>query len=183
MPTIGGRDVRFGNFPRGVVEQRCAPGIRGCEHALPILETFGDWIKQQSTQVLPKSPIGQAGTYTLNQWDALVRYCEDGDLSIDNNLAERTVKILAIGRKNWLFVASKAGGDRAAILFSLTASCKANEVEPFAYLRDVFTRMPTHPLDHLDDLLPDRWLQAHPEHHWHIDAIRRQERKRIQSLT
>ena len=153
------------------------------EHALPILQSLRDWMEQQSPQVLPKSPIGQACTYTLNQWNALVRYCEDGDLSIDNNLAERTVKIPAIGRKNWLFVASEAGGHRAAILFSLTASCKANEVEPFAYLRDVLTRMPTQPADQLDELLPDRWLEAHPEHRWQIDAIRREERRRRRSRT
>ena len=151
------------------------------EHALPILQSLRKWIEQQSRDVLPKSPIGQACTYTVNQWDALLRYCEDGDLSIDNNVAERTVKIPAIGRKNWLFVASEAGGDRAAILFSLTASCKANQVEPFAYLRDVLTRMPTQPADQLDELLPDRWVKAHPDHRWQIDAIRREERRRKQS--
>ena len=151
------------------------------EHALPILQSLRKWIEQQSRDVLPKSPIGQACTYTVNQWDALLRYCEDGDLSIDNNVAERTVKIPAIGRKNWLFVASEAGGDRAAILFSLTASCKANQVEPFAYLRDVLTRMPTQPADQLDELLPDRWVKAHPDHRWQIDAIRREERRRNQS--
>jgi transposase len=153
------------------------------EHALPILASFRGWIEQQSAQVLPKSPIGQACTYTLNQWDALVRYCEDGDLSIDNNVAERTVKIPAIGRKNWLFVASEAGGHRAAILFSLIASCKANEVEPFAYLRDVLTQLPTQPADQLDELLPDRWLKGHPEHRWEIDTIRREERRRRQTRT
>ena len=148
------------------------------EHALPTLASFRNWIDEQSPQVLPKSPIGQARTYTLNQWAALVRYCEDGELSIDNNVAERTVKIPAIGRKNWLFVASETGGRRAAVLFSLTASCKANAVEPFAYLQDVLTRMPTQPADQLDELLPDRWLQDHPQHRWNIDAIRREERKR-----
>jgi len=93
-------------------------------------------------------------------------------------VAERTVKIPAIGRKNWLFVASETGGHRAAVLFSFTASCKANAVEPFAYLRDVLTRMPTQPADQFDELLPDRWLQDHPQHRWNIDDIRRDERKR-----
>jgi hypothetical protein len=148
------------------------------QYAIPILDAFGDWVAHQRNAVLPKSPIGQACTYTIEQWDALRRYCEDGDLNIDNNIAERTVKICAIGRKNWLFVASEAGGRRAAILFSFTASCKANQVEPFAYLRDVLERLPTHPADALDELLPDRWLQAHPEHRWEIDDIRREERNR-----
>lgn len=147
-------------------------------HALPILDDFRGWLNHQQPHVLPKSPIGQALTYTLNQWDALLRYCEDGELSIDNNISERTVKIPAIGRKNWLFVASQAGGRRAAILFSLVATCKANAVEPWAYLRDMFTRLPSLPSASLDDLLPDAWLATHPEHRWHIDDLRREERSR-----
>jgi len=146
------------------------------QHALPILREFRQWIDQQLGTLLPKSPIAQACTYTVNQWDALVRYTEDGDLSIDNNISERTVKIPAIGRKNWLFVASETGGHRAAILFSLVASCKANQVEPFAYLRDIFTRLPDQPAESLDELLPDRWLASHPSHRWLIDDLRRQER-------
>lgn len=154
-------------------------------HARPILAEFRGWIDQQLAAVLPKSTIAQACTYTINQWDALVRYTEDGELSIDNNISEQTVKIPAIGRKNWLFVASETGGHRAAILFSLVASCKANQVEPFAYLRDVFTRLPSlvnssrrRSREQLDELLPDRWLAAHPTHRWLIDDLRRQERPR-----
>jgi transposase len=146
-------------------------------HALPILAEFHQWLQHQQPHVLPKSPIGQALRYTTGQWDALVRYCDDGQLAVDNNVSERTVKIPAIGRKNWLFVASRAGGRRAAILFSLVASCKANAVEPWAYLRDLFTRLPSLPDDQLDELLPDRWLATHPQHRWHIDDLRRQERQ------
>jgi hypothetical protein len=120
-------------------------------------------------------------TYTRNQWQALQRYTEAGFLSIDNNLSERTMKTPAIGRKNWLFVASETGGHRAARLFSLTASCKANCVEPLAYLRDIFARLPllgdSPPAEQLDELLPDRWLTAHPEHRWSIDDLRRAERR------
>jgi transposase len=140
------------------------------ERALPLLADFRAW---------PKSPIGQAATYAFNQWAALVRYCEDGELTIDNNASERAVKIPALGRKNWLFVASRTGGRRAAILFSLIASCKANQVEPWAYLRDVFTRLPSLPSaapELLDPLLPDRWLSAHPQHRWAIDALRQKSR-------
>ena len=142
--------------------------------------------------MLPKSPIGEAFTYTLNHWTALVRYTEDGTLAIDNNVAERTLKVCAIGRKNWLFVASLTGGRRAAILFSLIASAKANQVEPWAWLRDVFTRLPqlagatTSDLAIdpavLDELLPDRWLQTHPTHRWQINDLRQKERERSQQL-
>lgn len=150
------------------------------QHALPILESFRAWIDEQHVHVLPKSPIAQAMTYTLNQWTALNRYCQDGALSIDNNLSERTVKIPALGRKNWLFVASPAGGRRAAILLSLVASAKANQVEPWAWLQDVFATLPqlgpTLSTTDLDSLLPDRWLAAHPQHRWIIDELRRKAR-------
>jgi hypothetical protein len=157
-------------------------------HALPILREFRQWIDQEYPLVLPKSPIAEAMRYTINQWDALVRYTEQGYLSIDNNASERAVKIPALGRKNWLFVGSPAGGQRAACLFSFVASCKANHVEPYAYLRDILVELPKrfaanpklreNPGTALDDLLPDKWLESHPEHRWEIDDLRREERSK-----
>lgn len=142
------------------------------EHAAPLLNAFKRWLDEQ--EFLPKSRIGQAATYARNQWDALNRYLEDGDLSIDNNISERSVKPVAIGRKNWLFVGSPTAGQRSARLMSLIASCKDNRVEPWAYLRDLFTQLPSDP--ELTAFLPDRWLQAHPQHRWQI-ADRRQEER------
>lgn len=153
------------------------------QHAVPILAAFETWLKQQQNQVLPKSPIGHAFTYTLNQWQALCRYTEDGALAIDNNLAERMVKLPAIGRNNWLFVGSESGGHRAAILLSIIASAKHCGVEPWAWLNAVLRELParlasaTGPPD-LSDLLPDAWLMTHPEHRWTIDDIRKVERER-----
>jgi hypothetical protein len=149
------------------------------EHAAPLLAELKTWLDEQ--ELLPKSLIGQAATYTRNQWAALQRYLEDGDLSIDNNVSERCVKPVAIGRKNWLFVGSKQAGARAARLMSLVASCKANCVEPWAYLRDLFTQLPAlvcvdGDLAELDSLLPDRWLATHPQHRWTIADRRQQER-------
>jgi hypothetical protein len=145
------------------------------EHALPLLADLNRWFNQQS--FLPKSLIGQAATYTRNQWAALNRYVEDGDLSIDNNQAERAMRPVAIGRKKWLFVGSPIAGQCAAILMSLLASCKQNAVEPWAYLRDVFTRLPNWPAHQpLDELLPDAWLATHPSHRWTIADRRRDER-------
>lgn len=158
-------------------EQRCA--VRQ-ERALPLLAEFRDWLDAECASALPKSPIGQAATYARNQWQALTRYCEDGELSIDNNAGERAMKIPALGRKAWLFVASRAGGRRAAILYSLVASCKANQVEPWAYLRDIFSRLPSLANDSpelLDPLLPNRWLLDHPQHRWVIDDLRRKTRQ------
>jgi transposase len=154
---------------------RCA--LRQAQ-AVSILAEFGTWLENIARDVLPKSPIGEALRYTQNQWEALERYTTDGDLAIDNNLSERTVKIAALGRKNWLFVGSPKAGRRAAVLLSLVASAKANHVEPWAWLRDLFTQLPNASAETLDRLLPDRWLEANPASRWHIDDLRRDERDR-----
>ena len=163
------------------------------EYAVPILKEFKAWLDQESVHpsILPKSPIRAAFTYTLNQWDALCRYTEQGYLSFDNNAAERLVKLPAIGRRNYLFVGSPRGGRGAAVMYSLVSSAKANGVEPFAWLRELFERLPYHrdgeafqqaakeePVSstELDYLLPDKWLEKNPAHQWTIDHIRREER-------
>jgi transposase len=128
--------------------------------AVPILEQFRQWLDAQRPDVLPKSPLGEAVGYALNNWPALVRYTEAGCLAIDNNVAEREMKKVAIGRKNWLFVGSKKGGHTLAVLLSFTSTCQRLGVEPWAYLRDVLTRLPTTPADRLAELLPDRWKAA-----------------------
>jgi transposase len=165
------------------------------EHAAPILDEFKAWLDEQSCndRLLPKSDVRKAFTYTLNQWEALCRYTSEGYLCYDNNAAERLVKLSAIGRKNFLFVGNERGGHNAAIFYSLVSSAKANGVEPFAWLRSLFTQLPYHrdgeafaqavadesvTSVELDQLLPDRWLQANPNHKWTIDEVRREERKR-----
>jgi transposase len=128
--------------------------------AVPILETFKTWLQTQREAVLPRSPMGEAISYALNNWTALIRYTEAGFLTIDNNVAEREMKRIAIGRKNWLFVGSERGGETAAVLFSFTSTCQRLGVEPWAYLQDVLTRLPATPADQVDALLPDRWRAA-----------------------
>ena len=91
--------------------------------------------------MLPKSPMAEAIGYALNNWTALVRYTEAGFLAIDNNVAEREMKRIAIGRKNWLFVGSPQGGQTAAVLMSFTSTCKRLGVEPWSYLQDVLTSL------------------------------------------
>ena len=130
------------------------------EKAVPLLTTLCQWLLAQKDQVLPKSPLAAAITYVLNQWAALNRYTSDGDLHIDNNLSERTLKLIGIGRNNWLFLGSDAGGRTAAVLYSFTATCKHLGIDTFAYLRDVLTRLPTQPAEQLADLLPHRWQAA-----------------------
>jgi transposase len=148
------------------------------ERAAPLLEAFRTWLAGEAARALPKSPIGQAIAYTRSNWAALCRYTEQGYLAIDNNTSERTLRPAAIGRKNWLFVGNDQGGRTAAVLFTMIASAKANCADPFAYLRDVLTRLPSllvrsaasgetrDVLPARPDLaafLPDRWLAAHPD--------------------
>jgi len=130
------------------------------EKSVPLLKSLHQWLLAQKTQVLPKSPIAAAINYVLNQWEALTRYTTDGDLDIDNNISERTLKLIGMGRGNWLFLGSDNGGRTAAVLFSFTATCKLLGIDSFAYLRDVFERLPTQPVERLDELLPHRWKAA-----------------------
>jgi transposase len=130
------------------------------ELSLPILEQFHTWLEAQRPELLPKSPMGEAISYTLNNWDALRRYTEAGFLTIDNNASEREMKKIAIGRKNWLSIGSPRGGQTAAVLFSFTSTCQRLGVEPWAYLQDVLTSLPTTPAGQLGDLLPDHWQAA-----------------------
>lgn len=138
------------------------------DRAVSKLAALKSWLAEEQKRALPKSPIGEAIAYALNHWDAFHRYTEQGFLAIDNNVAERAIKNVVIGRKNWMFAGSDEGGHTAAILFSLTVTCKNLGIDPFAYLRDVFTRLPIvaaevndpaklieHPA--LAELLPDRW--------------------------
>jgi hypothetical protein len=124
---------------------------------VPLLNNLEIWLRQTSGNVLPKSELGDAIRYTLNQWDALQVFTTCGLLDPDNNEAERGHRGIAIGRNNWRMVGSDRGGEAAAIHFSFIASCKMNQVEPFTYLVDVLRRLPTTPREQLVDLLPHRW--------------------------
>lgn len=136
------------------------------EHSAPRLEQFGQWLHaQQAAQggpVLPKSPMGQAITYALNQWSALNVYATDGDLTIDNNASENALRRVALGRKNWLFCGSDNGGQTAAVLFSLIATCQRHQVEPLNYFRNLLTRVAAQPVTRLAELLPANEPKAHP---------------------
>jgi hypothetical protein len=130
------------------------------EAAVPLLDDLYQYGDDHKGKVLPKSLIGAAFTYADKHRVALQRYLSDGLLDIDNNVSEQTLRFITIGRNNWLFYGSDAGGRTAAVLVTLTATCKHLGIEPFSYLRDLFTRLPSQPRDRLDELLPDRWAQA-----------------------
>ena len=128
--------------------------------AKPIVARFKEWLDEQADVVLPKSPIGEAVGYARGQWTALTRYLDDGDLSIDNNVSERALRRVCVGRNNWLFCGSDEGGKRAAILYSVTATCKEHGIDAWAYLKDVLERIPTHPDRRRAELLPRNWKAA-----------------------
>jgi transposase len=130
------------------------------EKTLPKLIDFAGWLQEQAPIVLPKSPMGQAIAYAQRHWAALSRFTEHGFLNIDNNAAERALRPVAVGRKNWLFAGSDRGGQTAAVLFTMTQTCKRHGIDPFVYLRDALTRLPALPADRLNDLLPNRWAAA-----------------------
>jgi transposase len=130
-------------------------------HAKPLLEQFHAWLESEATKLLPKNAVRQAMDYALGNWAALCRYGESGWLDIDNNISENVQRHIALGRKNWLFCGSDNGGRAAAIFFSLIVSCKRHGLDPFAYFRDILTRLPillpVASSEELVALLPHRW--------------------------
>ncbi len=129
------------------------------EQAVPLLKSFGEWLEKQAASALPKSPLGEAVGYARNQWAALQVYTTAGFLEIDNNAAERALRAVAIGRKNYLFFGSDVGGDTAAVLYTFTQTCQGLGIEPWRYLRDVLERLPNHPPERRAELLPEEWAR------------------------
>jgi transposase len=130
------------------------------EKSLSVLAALKTWLEAEQPKVLPKSLIGLAIAYTLKNWQALQRYTSDGFLDIDNNVAERTLRHIAVGRKNWIFAGSALGAETAATLFTITSSCHRHGVDAFAYLRDILERLahePNPPPEQVRAWLPDRW--------------------------
>jgi len=124
---------------------------------VPVLIDLHAYLLKIRDEVLPKSSAGQAVNYALKNWTALTRYCEDGNLAIDNNHTERSLRGIAVGRNNWLFVGSDRGGQTMAILRSFVGSCEMVKVDPFAWFQDVLSRMGEQSMQALDELLPHRW--------------------------
>lgn len=128
--------------------------------AVPVLEQLHGYLVKMSGEVLPKSEAGKAVAYALKNWVALTRYAADGDLSIDNNHTERSIRGIAVGRGNWLFVGSDRGGKTMAVLRSFVATCELVKVDPLAWFTDVLRRIGEQSLSTLQELLPHRWAAA-----------------------
>ena len=127
------------------------------EHAQPLLERLKQFLETELVRVSGKSSLAEAIRYTLSRWMALTRYVTDGRLEISNNAAERAMKPPVLGRKNYLFCGSDAGGQRAACMYTIVETCRMNDINPQAYLTDIIGRIADHPIQKIDDLLPWRW--------------------------
>lgn len=127
------------------------------EQAVPILNGLKVWMMENYQAVLPKSAIGQALYYSLQRWDKLTVYTTDGRLEIDNNRVENAIRPVAVGRKNYLFAGSHNGARNAAMMYSLLGTCKIHGINPFEWLSDVLTKIPTHSVNKLHQLLPAEW--------------------------
>ena len=125
--------------------------------AMTILQQLGKWMKEQYINVLPKSPVGKALGYSIERWDELMIYATNGKLNIDNNPVENSIRPVALGRKNYLFAGSHEAVQRSAMLYALLGTCKLNGINPFVWFRDVLQRIPTHPINKIEDLLPHNW--------------------------
>jgi transposase len=127
------------------------------------MERLHAWLLDEQPKHPPKSPIGTAIAYAVNQWPALIRFLEDARIPVDNNRSERALRVAALGRKNFLFVGHEDAGENLAGLYSLVMSCEANQIDPIEYLRDIILRLDAHPAARIDDLLPHRWKPP-PDH-------------------
>src|SRR5271169_1636557 len=132
-------------------EQRLA---QRSSRARPLLDSFHQWLETTLTAVSRKSEIAVAIRYALGRWRALLCYCEDGHIEIDNDAAERALRAVALGRKNYLFAGSDSGGERAAMIYSLIGTAKLSGLDPEAYLRRVLERIAEHPINRIAELLP-----------------------------
>jgi transposase len=127
------------------------------ERSRPRVEALGTWLRQQYARLSPNNQVAKAIAYSLNCWDGLVRFLDDGRLCMTNNAAERALRCIAVGRHNWTFAGSDAGGRRAAAIYTLIETAKLNDVDPQAWLTDVLARLHDHPAKRITELLPWNW--------------------------
>jgi transposase len=129
------------------------------ERSRPLVIELETWLREQRRRVSKNSETGKAIDYSLKRWPALTRFLDDGRLCMSNNTAERELRAVAVGRKNWMFAGSDEGGRRAAAIYTLIATAKLNDIDPQTWLADVIARLPDHPAKRIHELLPWNWSE------------------------
>ncbi|MBI3820077.1 MAG: IS66 family transposase, partial [Planctomycetes bacterium] len=132
------------------------------EKSAPILKNLHDWMLQHEGKLSPDDKLEEAIFYTLSRWTALNQYVSEGALDMDNNPIERSIRQVAVGRKNWLFAGSENGAHNCAFMYSLIITCRNLKINPYEYLKDVIARVKDHPADRMVDLTPRFWIRSHP---------------------
>src|SRR5881296_3829908 len=145
---------------RAEVLRKTVRGRTRRDKAKPIADALHTWMVAQRQLVPEGSATAKALDYSLKRWKALTHYLDDGTVPVDNNWVENQIRPIALGRSNWLFAGSLRAGQRAAAVMSLVHSARINGHDPYAYLRDVLERLPTHPASRIGELLPHRWRPA-----------------------
>jgi transposase len=133
------------------------------QRSRPRVEALETWLREQYDRLSPASQVAKAIAYSLNRWDGLVRFLDDGRLCMTNNAAERALRGIAVGRHNWTFAGSDTGGRRAAAIYTLIETAKLSDVDPQAWLTDVLARLQDHPARRIAELLPWNWKRQLPQ--------------------
>src|SRR5207247_1924601 len=164
MPATNGRGpaptLQASPMPMPPTASQCRRRVRQLR-TKPIIDALRPWLEAKLATVSGKSTIAEAIRYALSRWDGLTRFLDDGRIEIDSNVVERAIRPIALGRKNHLFAGSDGGGAHWAVIASLIETCKMNDVDPEAYLRDVLTKIVArHPMSRIDELLPFAYAQT-----------------------
>jgi transposase len=134
------------------------------ERSKPLTEDLGRWLRAERRKLSSKNPLAKAMDYSLKRWSTFTRFLDDGRICMTNNAVERAVRGIAVSRRNWTFCGSDAGGERAAVIFTLIETAKLCDVDPRAWLADVLARIADHPMSRINELLPWQWKEAREQH-------------------
>jgi transposase len=146
--------------------QKAGPALRQAMRvwqSQPVLDRLRRAMELARRKTLPQGLLGQAIDYTLKRWSALTQFVEDGTLEIDNNLIENAIRPSALGKRNWLFVGHPEAGERSAVIYTLLGSCRRHGINPFDYLKDLFTRLPAAKITQINQFTPRAWAKANPK--------------------
>lgn len=132
------------------------------QRSKPLVEALEEWLRGERRKLSSKSPVAKAIDYSLKRWRAFTRFLDDGRICLSNNAAERAVRGIAVGRKNWTFCGSDSGGQRAAAIYTLIETCNMNGVDARAWLADILARIADHPAKRIAELLPWNWKSSQP---------------------